>query len=68
MTNTWNIWLVVNKVIHSTASVARNRTWQIDQKTEEIVTENGVTLLTGDYLMNPINKVVVKRKKLLTCV
>jgi hypothetical protein len=26
--NTWNIWPVINRVIHSTAAVMRNRIWQ----------------------------------------
>jgi hypothetical protein len=28
MTNTWNIWLVVNKIPHNTSSIMRNRAWQ----------------------------------------
>jgi hypothetical protein len=28
VTNTWSIWLVINRVIHNTAAVMRNRTWQ----------------------------------------
>jgi hypothetical protein len=28
MTDTWNIWLAINKVTHNTAAVMRNRTWQ----------------------------------------
>jgi hypothetical protein len=26
--NAWDIWLAINKVTHSTASVMRNRAWQ----------------------------------------
>jgi hypothetical protein len=32
MTNTWNIWLVINKVIHSVAAVMQNRIWQTSHK------------------------------------
>jgi hypothetical protein len=28
MTNVWNIWLVISKVIHNAASVMRNRALQ----------------------------------------
>jgi hypothetical protein len=28
VTNTWNIWLVINKVIHNAAAFMRNRAWQ----------------------------------------
>jgi hypothetical protein len=32
VTNTWNIWLAINKVIHNTAAVVQNRTWQTSHK------------------------------------
>jgi hypothetical protein len=28
MTNTWNIWLIINKALHSTTAVMQNRAWQ----------------------------------------
>jgi hypothetical protein len=56
MINTWNIWLVINKAIHSTAAVTRSRTWQTDQEIEETMMKNGMNNV------NRSNKIVVKQK------